>query len=576
MPNNNDPSWPIQDSEERIPVWVAANPVAYALMMIEKAHRRREKKKPQSTLSDKSAKFIEWAMTEQLWNKDRNRRLLKESIARGDNVIPWTVPRDMRYLLDGNNDPSKAPSPQDPSTVYPPVQYTGQPPFTSSAQAAFALGQPGVTRSMASPQGPSQGQPQGQPQAQQQPPQPMPQQRPAAWGPYEAPPPGQPMSPRQANFMLSSFAGPGVARQPSQSAAVNTPGRPAIEGPAPSQANFAKKPWVNPLSLEPIPEEWVNPLSLEPIPESNPLVMEQQPEPQTQMRGAPFELADLMSFAKEQPVDPQMIEAEQNGGMGTSAKIALALGGLGLVLGLRNQYKKDKGTLGRNTANMLNLMGEAAHGYTNYAQTEKAYKVREQERQDTLKKFYDDMMLQAALAQAKQQAEEQADEIKATADAKALADTIDAQNNRFAYAESGRNARSAASLAVERDKIGSINSVLGMATASERTLGAKNLLMEAIADYDAGKLTTPLHPLLVAYNETPATIAIKSKILKDKAKLGDQAEYDRALRSMIPGKIGQSIYETEPNYNAGPFSESMARWILAKAPTGAPEPQEEP
>ena len=301
------------------------------------------------------------------------------------------------------------------------------------------------------------------------------------------------------------------------------------------------------------------------------------------MRGGPFELADLMSFAKEKPANPQMAEGDK--GMGTASKIALALGGLGLALGLRNQYRKDKGRLSRhgkngehggNMAAMLGMMGGAAQGYTNYAQAEKAYKVRGEEYQGNLKRFYDDMMLQAALAQAKQQAEEQADEIKATAEAKALADTIDAQNNRFASAESGRNARSAASLAVERDKVGSINSVLGMATASERTLRAKNLLMKAIEDYDNGRLTT-IDPLLSAYGETPATIAIKSGILKEKARRGDQSEYMRALQSMVPGLMGQSIVESNPDFNAGPSSEILTKYLWSLyQPSGTPEPQEEP
>lgn len=216
------------------------------------------------------------------------------------------------------------------------------------------------------------------------------------------------------NLYPELLADPRVARamlaQPSQSAASYTPGRSVMEGSAPTGTG-------------------ANPLASEPWPQINPLTMEPQPE-RTEQKD--FEIADLLKFVGS----PQEAEApEKKGGMSTAAKMALGLGGLGLILALRNQYQKDKGTLGRNTSNMLGMVGRGLGGYAMYHQGEEQQKLK----RDTLD-------TQIMLEQARQQQRgEIASANIAAANARAQA-TIDSAMQRIIIREQGADRRVGASI----------------------------------------------------------------------------------------------------------------------------------
>ena len=410
----------------------------------------------------------------------------------------WSL---LSKLFEGSSyfDPLPVKPPQ------PPVQYTGQPPFTPSGQALFGLSDTGTGS--------------------------MPQQPPVQ-GPFVMPYPGQPMSPEQANFMMSAFAGPGVARQPSQSAAVNTPGRPAIEGPAPSQSNSPSGRGSTILSLEPQP---LSPLSMEP----NPL------EVRPKLREGPFELAELLSLAKEQPVSPEMAQAESGGGMGTAAKIAMALGGLGLALGLRNQYRKDKGRLARhgkngehggNMAAMLGMMGQGLGGYANYKQGEASDQRNRQ-------MFDDKIRTQMLLAMAKQQAdaqeleanlgqkrtEETGRDKRAELSARIQAEIAKANLELRERSISGTEAYRNKLINIregERDEVGQ-----GM-----EMLVLKNLELKALADLDAGILTenSQLHPAL-------RSISVTIDGLKRKLAAIARGESFKAMEVPMRAAMGSAV-----------------------------------
>jgi hypothetical protein len=226
--------------------------------------------------------------------------------------------------------------------------------------------------------------------------------------------------------------------------------------------------------------------------EPNPL------EVRPKLREGPFELAELLSLAEEQPVSPEMAQAEPSSGMGNAAKIAMALGGLGLALGLRNQYRKDKGRVGRNTGRMIDLIGRGLGGYTNYKQGEEAKK--------TAKQMFDDKIrTEILLAMAKQQAdalkleanlgqkrtEETGRDKRAELSARVQVEIAKANLELRSEALSNLNAFRGRTLDIregERDEAGQ-----GM-----EMLVLKNLELQALADIDAKKITdnSQLHPAL--------------------------------------------------------------------------------
>jgi hypothetical protein len=335
------------------------------------------------------------------------------------------------------------------------------------------------------------------------------------------------------------FAAPGVAQallaQPSQSAAANTPGRAAIEGAAPS---------YEPARL-PTPEEFgLNPLSQEamPIPGRGDGL---RPEPNTEPRGD-FDLSELMKVVGE----PE----KKGDGMSAGMKALLALGGLGLALGLRNQYKKDKGTTGKNTNKMLGMIAGGLQGYASYAQGQESKKAGERA-----------LGMKVALELAKQEAKNRQEQAKLDAAMERTQAGLATKKEIFGEAQADRNYWNEKEYALHLKQAETADKAMETATSADRHYALQQLESQAIEDRRAGRLTSPdqIDPMLARYKVSLDTIDAKIRREDESGRLREQQEFGRAISTPMDIMMLLSLMNSGSVRlgDTGPYKESLGRWL---------------